>query len=276
MDISRNNYESWFLDYLDGRLNAAQEEILLSFLEFNQDLRTELGGFENLQLEAEESGYDLKASLRKPVSKPCFQDLLDEFEGYCVSSVEQQLSPEEENMLREIIEKDKSRKDIYRLYESTLLRADEGIRFPGKSRLKKRFIDVPAVRITIASAAAVAVLLIAVPWLLRNSNEPLNGNQQVADITEENHIKESYDEYDSEKTAAGPIGTVIADDLKETGIDDSQGSGSEVSKEGIKFPDTGPVSLYREQILLTRLEPIMASELDKTEGETISGTAYRL
>ena len=50
MDISRNNYESWFLDYLDGRLNAAEEEILLSFLEFNQDLRTELGGFENLQL----------------------------------------------------------------------------------------------------------------------------------------------------------------------------------------------------------------------------------
>jgi hypothetical protein len=41
MKISRQNYEQYFVDYLDGKLNDEQVGVLMSFLEFNPDLKEE-------------------------------------------------------------------------------------------------------------------------------------------------------------------------------------------------------------------------------------------
>ena len=48
MNIGRDNYESYFMDYLDGKLDTVQVEVLMSFLEFNPDLKQELEGLENV------------------------------------------------------------------------------------------------------------------------------------------------------------------------------------------------------------------------------------
>ena len=79
MNVNRDNYESWFLDYLDGRLDAGQTGMLMSFLEFNPDLKEELEGMELLKLEAAGTEYDLKASLRKPDSSPTPGNIIENF-----------------------------------------------------------------------------------------------------------------------------------------------------------------------------------------------------
>ena len=50
MKIDRNNYEQYFIDYLDGRMDTDREKILLSFLKFNPDLKKELDGMEKAYL----------------------------------------------------------------------------------------------------------------------------------------------------------------------------------------------------------------------------------
>ena len=261
MDISRNSYEYWFLDYLDGSLNAEQEEILMSFLEFNPDLKAELEETENLALEAEELHYDLKASLRKPVNNPVHQHILDNFEDYCVSGVEEQLSREEEIMLQEIIENDKDKSVTYRLYESTVLKADTSIVFPGKKRLKRRFISVPALRISIASAAAVAILLIVLPLIFRNTGEQLTDVGQLADIQEEN-ISKGSPQSSGKSVSEAP-------DIPESPV---------ISPAPVKIipPDKLQETTKREFIHLVRLEPKNATALENIENSTVSVMADRL
>jgi len=50
MEISRQNYEQYFVDYLDGKLNEKQVGILMSFIEFNPDLKVELADIEKMCL----------------------------------------------------------------------------------------------------------------------------------------------------------------------------------------------------------------------------------
>ncbi len=173
MDISRANYESWFLDYLDGRLDAGQQEILRAFLEFNPDLKQELESMEPARLEAEDVRYEMKLALRKPSLNPDRRHLLEHFEDYCMLSIEKELSAQEEEMFMDIVGKDPRKQEVYKLYLLTLLKADKQIRYEKKSGLRKRFIQIPRIRLAIASAAAILLLLLSLPVIFRVTREPV-------------------------------------------------------------------------------------------------------
>ena len=68
MKISRENYESFFLDYLEGKLKESQIDEFLDFLEQNQDLKDELHQFENIHLLEEQIIFTDKGKLYKSVS----------------------------------------------------------------------------------------------------------------------------------------------------------------------------------------------------------------
>ena len=97
MKINRRNYEHYFIDYLDGKLDPDQEKILLSFLDFNPDLQEELEGLKSTKLIPGEFSYTNKDFLLKMVSP---------FEELCIDSIEQQLNEEEEKHLMESISED--------------------------------------------------------------------------------------------------------------------------------------------------------------------------
>ncbi|MDA3823594.1 MAG: hypothetical protein PF450_13425, partial [Bacteroidales bacterium] len=65
MDINRNNYEVFFLDYAEGNLSADQEEILHRFLKFNPDLSAELETFSIHPLESNLEEFPNKNLLKK-------------------------------------------------------------------------------------------------------------------------------------------------------------------------------------------------------------------
>lgn len=163
MKIDGNNYESYLIDYLEGKMDADQEKALLSFLEANPDLKQEFEGIEKTRLFPSGPGYDGKDELLK---------LVTPFEEACMDSAEGLLSAEEEKHLLETIAGDEGKQRIYKLYRSTILVPDLNIRFQGISKLKKYDFRRRGLRIVMPAAAAAAVLLLAVLFLNRKGNLP--------------------------------------------------------------------------------------------------------
>ncbi len=276
MNISRDNYESWFLDYLEGKLDAGQVQILMNFLEFNPDLRRELEGLEITRLEPREYVYEQKAGLRKPVSNLHLQTILENFDDFCISGIEQQLSPEEESMLQGIIKDYPEKQRIYQLYRSTLLEADERIKYPCKPKLKKRYIDVPRVRMSIYSVAAVAVLMLALSSLFRNVADRNAADRNV--ITETTDVPSITGEAEPAKTVTGEkTGEILAGGDRSTGTPGPGETGVNTDRSSEEVKPAGPsVSgvntlagdfsikdepAFPEPILISRLEPIGAEQL---------------
>jgi hypothetical protein len=66
--ITRDNYEIWFLDFAEGKLNPSQQEMLFAFLEENPDLKKELDTFENISFEKPLAVSNNSADLKKKQS----------------------------------------------------------------------------------------------------------------------------------------------------------------------------------------------------------------
>ena len=110
MEIDRSNYEIWFIDWMDGNLNPHQEKILRQFLIENPDLREE---FTDLSPECTIPSkviFKHKEQLKKSPA-----DITkSQFEYLCVAYLENDLSPEQQNELTEIIKLDRKKAVILR------------------------------------------------------------------------------------------------------------------------------------------------------------------
>jgi hypothetical protein len=126
MQIDIHNYEAFFLDYKEGNLDAAQVKELFAFLEEYPQLKAELDNFEPVTLELEESFMD-KSSLRK---KEVSEEVL-------VAYVENGLDSRERVEVESLAAQNASFARELGLYRSTIVVADETIKFPRKNRLKK-------------------------------------------------------------------------------------------------------------------------------------------
>ena len=68
MNITRDNYESFFLDYLEGSLDPSMMEQMHAFLERNPDLKAEMEEFEQVSLIADPVLFMEKEKLKKNLS----------------------------------------------------------------------------------------------------------------------------------------------------------------------------------------------------------------
>ncbi len=183
MEISRQNYEQYFVDYLDGKLNDEQVGVLMSFLEFNPDLKEEFTDIEKIYLAPDETKFSGKANLLKSEFDLSEAAILKDFDMYCISSMENDIAGEDEEILQGIIRDDPDREDTYMLYRSTRLLPDESILYPEKAKLKKRFINIPY-RIILPAAAAVAALIIILQVF--TGKGPEGSNLTMTDHVSEN------------------------------------------------------------------------------------------
>ena len=69
MKITRDNYEPFFLDYLEGNLDENMIDQFLDFLEKNPDLKEELHLFEHVNLPEEHIDFSGKESLYKSAAE---------------------------------------------------------------------------------------------------------------------------------------------------------------------------------------------------------------
>jgi hypothetical protein len=178
MKIDRQNYEKYVIDYLDGKLDKEQVRILETFLEFNPELREEFTGIEKICLIPDGTAFERKTSLLKTESDLDESIILQDFDMYCISNMENDITESEREILQAIIRDDPDREATYRLYQSTRLLPDASIIFSGKAKLKKRFIGIPN-RIILPVAAAAAALLIV--WQLFKEKGFESGKMDVTE-----------------------------------------------------------------------------------------------
>lgn len=139
MKINRNNYELFFVDYLDGKLSHSDELELLAFLAANPDLEEELNLVRDIKIEPEKITFNAKDSLKKKEIVPEISQ--ERFNELCVGKIENILNAEEEKLLINHIQLHPELEKDLRLFNMTVSQPDYTIEFPGKESLKRMEIS---------------------------------------------------------------------------------------------------------------------------------------
>jgi len=162
MNISRNNYEEFFIDYIDGSLNSLQITELMKFLSKNADLKFELDNFENFAFKPEPILYSEKENLKKRPQEKNFAINNNELDNYCIAKMEGDLTAENEADFDNFLIKNPDKQKTFDLYKKTIIQPDLNIKFENKSLLKKLSLAQKRKRVlysTISIAASIAIFL---------------------------------------------------------------------------------------------------------------------
>lgn len=180
MKPDRSNYEIWLIDWLDGKLDDEQVEMLMAFLNENPDLKEEADSLAITQLRPQKETSFKKDLLKKdPADLPPSQ-----IEYLSVACLENDLSASHKKELWENLSQNKDNRKIFDAIQRTKLKAPETA-FRYKNMLKKETRGRRILRLTItglSAAAAVALLVISfitIPPLLNRDNEEMALNLSV-------------------------------------------------------------------------------------------------
>jgi len=178
MQIDRSNYEIWFIDWLDGKLNSLQVEELKLFLDQNQDLREELNDLTPLNLVASHFSFRYKARLKKSPS-----DISpSQFEYLCAAYLENDLTNSQQTELREIVNADPDKKKTFDLIQKTIL-APVSISYKHKSLLLKLTTLQKVIRLSVIGlSTAAAISLIIIIYSVRTATTSLKLNSSAHNV----------------------------------------------------------------------------------------------
>ncbi len=138
MKINRNNYETYFIDHLDGRLDASLVMELNQFLEDNPDLKEELDSFETISINLHETfNYSDKEVLKKAVVSPIDKINSENYNEYFIASFEGDLNSVDQKSLKSFIEANPQLQSEYDLFKISRISSDKSIIFANKKSLKK-------------------------------------------------------------------------------------------------------------------------------------------
>jgi hypothetical protein len=183
--LNRNNYETWFLDYLDGQLSNEQLDTLLEFLEANPDLKEELRGMSAISLSAGTESLDSRDMLLKgPDDIPGIAAV----DQLCIARMENDLPEAEAIQFDQRLSEDESLRERYHAFSLTRLVPVISEVYPDKKELTRGTRFFSPWFLTAVSAAAVLVLV----WILwpkqavmvtpemAKLDKPASGSTQVA------------------------------------------------------------------------------------------------
>ena len=215
IDINRNNYEEYFLDFLEGNLSPSENDLLVSFLNSNPDLREELELLNELPEIRTEETFLEKSTLKKSSSN--VESNTDNFNELCIAKIEGDLSDEESREFDSFIKENSKRKEEFELFKLTKVKADQNIVFKNKQELKKSTFSIFLIknRYSIMSAAASIIIVFALFTLMpRNKNDiPLN----IAELEKTKDKNVIQDEVKTEQASNKQVAEVIEPDRPASG-----------------------------------------------------------
>lgn len=170
MKITRDNYESFFLDYLEGNLKESMIDQFLDFLEQNADLKEELQLFDNIHLPEEQVAFSGKQHLYKSA-----QDEKPAFEIKTVAYMEGDLKDEERESFETYLAGHPELQKEYDLFGKTRLIADTNIKFPDKNKIYRK-TGTTIVLNWVARAVAVIVLIWGINSLFQTESQKVGPN----------------------------------------------------------------------------------------------------
>ena len=184
MTINSNNYEEFFLLYVDNELDAAQRAAVEAFAAAHPDLQEELNVLLQAKLpSAEEVSFKNKSLLYKEEIPGLVTP--DNYETFFLLYTDNELPEAQRAAVEKFVDEHPEKKQEWLLLQHTKLQADDLITCPDKESLyrigKKPSRIIPFAWMRVAAAAAV---IIAGGWIWMNAGnkQGLTGNapQQVA------------------------------------------------------------------------------------------------
>ena len=166
MTITRDNYEPFFLDFLEGNLKETMIDDFLDFLELNPDLKAELHLFEQFHLPEQQVVFSGKKHLYKSAAKE-----KTALEVKTIALMEGDLKEEEQLSFKAYIAAHPELQKEYDLMTKTRLVADSRIKYPHKNNLHKRSGAILWLNWA-ASIAAFAVILWGISSLFQPGSQP--------------------------------------------------------------------------------------------------------
>ena len=175
MKISRDNYEAYLMDYLEGTLSLALIPEMLQFLEMNPDIRLEAEGIMNPVNEGAAEVMPGKEFLHKPV----YHQIKEEYQNLIIERLEGEIELRDSAKLnRALMVYPELKQDDF-LFRLTKLQPEKRVVFPHHRALKK---ETPVISlVTFYRVAAVLTLFGFGYWifLLPVLN---NNNSEIAEI----------------------------------------------------------------------------------------------
>jgi hypothetical protein len=197
MNITRHNYEEFFLLYVDNELSIAQRKAVEAFVEENPDLRTELVMLQQSILRVDEPVMFMnKESLQRTSSAP---NPVNETncEEYFVLYADDELSNEQKDQVEQFVYRNPQFQAGFELLQQVRLMPDTSIVFPDKYALYRSEEEdkAPVVRMRwwkLAAAAAVLLFVGGTIWYTMTPNDKVKpgGESNLVKNTETPKVKQ--------------------------------------------------------------------------------------
>jgi len=177
MKPDRSNYEIWFIEWLDGNLKPDQVEELKAFLTRNPDLQEEFNELSQVCLEPS----DVIFTRKKDLFRAAGSYTEAQFEKLCIASLENDLTPEQEVELKDIVDHEEGKRELFELYQKLKLKPLP-VSYKGKSTVMKITAEQRILRWSFAvvgAAAAIALLIVLEPLApsnVKNETQPTAQN----------------------------------------------------------------------------------------------------
>lgn len=147
--ITRENYEIYFMDYMDGNLSARERAEVEAFLLVHPDLRELLDGMDEVRLDVPAEVFGKKEEIKRTVRER-------EIEYYAIATAEGVITGEEQTWVDGNVDKDVFEREV-EMYAKVKVKPDPICRFEGKVGVYRKSGAVLFVKRYAAIAAVVAL-----------------------------------------------------------------------------------------------------------------------
>ncbi|MBN2350882.1 MAG: hypothetical protein JXJ22_18740 [Bacteroidales bacterium] len=159
--ITRENYEIFLIDYIDGKLDTVKAAELLVFLSENPDIEDDFNNLERINITPAEPGCFNTSFLKKDLND--VKEITSKnYEEFIIAKFENDLNPDDIKRIDEFISNNPKYEQDVISFKKVFLSPDSTIQYKDKHKLKK---SIPVFRvyskyIYLAASVAAAVLLL--------------------------------------------------------------------------------------------------------------------
>jgi hypothetical protein len=178
MKITRENYEPFFLDFLEGNLKVDQIDQFLDFLNQNPDLKEELQLFESINIPEEQMVFSEKSELYRGIG-----DEKSGNENRIIAYLEGDLKSEDRILFEDELAVNPGLEKEYNLFGKTRLFPDKSVTFTEKHKIHRKTGTTILVN-WMARIAALILILWGINSIFQSENKPVQDikNQALAEI----------------------------------------------------------------------------------------------